>query len=121
MLTQSLEDYLESIKILKEKKGIVRVKDIGKFLNVTNPSVVSALNILSKKGYVKHEKYGYIQLTEKGEREAEKIYERHKTIVKFLENILGLPHEIARRDACKIEHVISPETYKKIKEFIKRK
>ncbi len=114
MLTQSLEDYLEAIKILKKEKGIARVKDIGKFLKVKNPSVVSAINILSQNGYVKHEKYGHIELTSKGLKEAERIHKRHKDIVRFLSKTLKIPLAVAKKDACKMEHVISNETYEKI-------
>ncbi len=114
MLTQSLEDYLEAIKILQKEKGIARVKDIGKFLKVTNPSVVSALSILSRDGYVEHEKYGHVELTPKGRKEAGKVHKKHKAIVKFLTQTLKIPPEIARKDACRIEHVISRETYEKI-------
>ncbi|HNS32935.1 MAG TPA: metal-dependent transcriptional regulator [bacterium] len=114
MLTQSLEDYLEAIKILKKEKGIARVKDIGRFLKVKDPSVVSALGILSQNGYVEHEKYGYVELTPKGKKEASRIHKKHRTIVKFLNQKLKIPIEIAREDACRIEHVISNETYEKI-------
>jgi|LSQX01.3.fsa_nt_gb Mn-dependent DtxR family transcriptional regulator len=114
MLTQSLEDYLEAIKIIENEKGIVRVKDIGDFLNVKSPSVVSALNTLSSKGYIKQEKYSNVHLTSKGRKKAEKIYQKHLVIVKFLTQILKVPLSIAKKDACKIEHVISKETYEKI-------
>jgi len=114
MLSQSLEDYLEAIKILSKEKGIARVKDIGKFLIVKNPSVVSAINNLSRSGYVKHEKYGHVELTPKGEKKAEQIYKKHRVIVKFLNRNLKIPIDIAKKDACKIEHVISNETYERI-------
>lgn len=114
MLSQSLEDYLEAIKILKEEKKVIRVKDISGFLKVKNPSVVAALNILAKNGYVKHEKYGYVEFTAKGEKKAEQIYKKHRVIVKFLNRNLQIPIDIAKKDACKIEHVISSETYEKI-------
>lgn len=118
MLTESLEDYLEAIQILKEEKKVARVKEIGNLLNVKNSSVVNALNILKKKGLIIHEKYGYVDFTEKGKREAKKIHRKHKIILKFLEEVLGVPHEIALRDACRIEHVISKETFKRIKKFV---
>jgi len=114
MLTQSLEDYLEAIKILQAEKGIARVKDIGRFLKVKNPSVVSALGVLSRNGYVEHEKYGHVELTPKGMKEAGRIHSKHRAIVEFLNRKLGIPMEIARMDACRIEHVISEVTYEKI-------
>ena len=114
MLTQSLEDYLEAITILEKKHGNARIRDIGKLLKVKNPSVVSAINILADSGYVSHEKYSYVELTRKGEKAAEKIHRKHRVIIKFLKDVLKVPAVIAKNDACKIEHVISEETYAKI-------
>lgn len=118
MLSQSMEDYLEAITVLKKKKGVARVKDISAMLNVKNPSVVSAIALLTKKGYVKHEPYGYIELTPSGEEKADIIHKKHNVIVDFLTSKLKVPSDIAKQDACKIEHVISKETYKKIIEFM---
>jgi len=114
MLTQSLEDYLEAITILKKERGNARIGDIGKFLKVKNPSVVSAINILADNGYVAHEKYSYVELTKKGRTAAEKIHEKHRVIVRFLRDVLKVPAKDAKNDACRIEHVISEATYRKI-------
>lgn len=76
-LSPSLEDYLEAIYILKEKKGFTRVSEIADFLNVKMPSVNSALKILVEKGLVVHETYGYVSLTDEGEKNAKKVYSRH--------------------------------------------
>lgn len=120
MLTKSLEDYLEAIKILTEKNRVARVKEIGKLLNVKSSSVVNALNILKKMGYIKQEKYGYVELTELGIKEAEKIQKKHDTVVKFLKDILKVSEENAKNDGCKIEHIISDETFKKLYQFLIR-
>jgi len=114
MLTQSLEDYLEAITILEKEQGNARIRDIGRLLKVKNPSVVSAINILADSGYVSHEKYSYVELTRKGKKAAEKIHRKHRIIVKFLRDILKVPADTARNDACRIEHVISEETYGRI-------
>ena len=114
MLTPILEDYLEAIAILEKEKGQARIKDIGKHLKVKDPSVVSAINSLVESGYAKHKKYSYVGLTRKGKKAAEGIYRKHRTIVKFLTNILKVDEIIAIEDACKIEHIVSKQTYKKI-------
>ncbi|HOK55832.1 MAG TPA: metal-dependent transcriptional regulator [bacterium] len=114
MLTKSLEDYLEAIKILTIDKKVTRVKEISELLDVKKSSVVNALNILKDKGYIKQEKYGYIELTESGDREATKILNKHKIVMKFLTKILNVSDSIAENDACKIEHFISEETLKKM-------
>ncbi len=118
MLTKSLEDYLEAIKILTLDKKITRVKEISDLLNVKSSSVVNALNILREKGYINQEKYGYIELTELGDKEATKILKKHKILTKFLIRILKVSEKVAEGDACKIEHIISDETFKRILEFL---
>ncbi|MCM8830327.1 MAG: metal-dependent transcriptional regulator [Candidatus Omnitrophica bacterium] len=114
MLTQTLEDYLEAIAILEKEKGKARIKDIGNYLKVKNPSVVSAINSLTENGYVQHKKYSYVTLTKKGRDVAEEIHKKHKTITKFLKDFLKIDEATAKEDACKIEHIISHKTYKKI-------
>ncbi len=114
MLTPTLEDYLEAITILEKEKGKARIKDIGNYLKVKNSSVVSAISSLVENGYVRHERYSYVELTKKGKATAEEIHKKHRTIVKFLINILKVDEITAREDACKIEHIISHKTYKKI-------
>ena len=118
MLTKSLEDYLEAIKILAIDKKVVRVKEIGELLNVKSASVVNALNILREKKYIKQEKYGYIELTESGNKEATRILKKHKIIFKFLTKILNVSEKSAEEDACKIEHILSKETFEKLVKFL---
>jgi len=119
-LTSSLEDYLEAIYILKKGKGFTRVSSIAKFLKVKMPSVNSALKILAKKGLIIHENYGYIVLTEKGKREAKKIYSRHIILKRFFKDVLGVSEKKAEIDACKIEHHISKESLKKLLNYIEK-
>ncbi len=117
-LTPNMENYLEAIKKINEKEKVVRVKGIAEELNVKMPSVTEALENLQQEGLIKHEKYGYIELTEKGSRLAEKIESRHKILFSFFTEILGIDPQSADEDACKIEHVISTVTLKRLLEFI---
>ncbi|MCK4421623.1 metal-dependent transcriptional regulator [candidate division WOR-3 bacterium] len=117
-LTQSLEDYLEAILLLKKERDVVRVKDIGDKLGVRAASVVGAIESLEEKGFVEHERYGYVYLTESGKKRAEAVYKRHKSLFKFLTEILGVSHEVAERDACNIEHQLSKETFSKLLDFL---
>jgi Mn-dependent DtxR family transcriptional regulator len=115
-LTQSREDYLETIYELIEENTVARVKDIAAKLNVRKPSVNSAINDLKKYGLVKQEPYGYITLTESGTVEAKKVFRRHEMLREFL-LLLGVPPEIAERDACAMEHLLSKETYDAVEKF----
>ena len=119
LLTDSNEDYLEAIYILKLKYGKVRSVDISKHLNVSKPGVNKAMNVLKDNGLINKDYYGDVYLTEKGEEIAKKIYEKHTTIKKFLLN-LGIDEETAEIDCCKIEHVISETTFTAIKEQLKK-
>ncbi|MBN2416833.1 metal-dependent transcriptional regulator [bacterium] len=109
-LTSNMEDYLETIFMLEVEKGNVRVKDISRKMGITMPSVSGALKKLREQGMVQHRKYEVIVLTPEGARTAEKIYRRHQVIREFLNTVLGVSTSLAERDACNMEHVISPET-----------
>ena len=119
-LSPSLEDYLEAIYLLKEKKGFTRVSEIADFLKVKMPSVNSALKILVDKGFVVHENYGYVTLTDDGEKEAKRVYLRHMILKKFFKDILGVSEQRAEEDACKVEHHISQESLEKLLKYIKK-
>lgn len=118
---ESGENYLETILILTTKNGYVRSIDIAKELNFTKASVSRAMSILKKEDYIVMEPTGNITLTSKGKERAEKIYERHRLIAEFLTKVLGVNKNTADADACRIEHVISAETFTKIKEHIDNK
>lgn len=117
-LTSSMEDYLEAIRNLEKDKGVVRVKNIARELKVKMSSVSGALETLVKEGLISHEKYGYIELTGKGERLADAICSRHQTLFKFLTEILGVDPKTADEDACKMEHTVSPPVLEKLVEFV---
>ncbi|TET43269.1 metal-dependent transcriptional regulator [Candidatus Aerophobetes bacterium] len=118
-ITPTMEDYLEVIGQLGKKDEVVRVKNIARQLNVKMPSVTEALKTLAKDGLIRHEKYGYVELTQKGNRIAKEIYSRHQTLFKFLNQILRIDPRVAEEDACKMEHTISSTALKKLIEFIK--
>lgn len=115
IILESGEMYLEDILILKKKNGVVRAIDVANYMGFSRPSVSRALGILKNNGFVTVDNAGDISLTDEGRRIAEKIYERHTVMADFLER-LGVSHETAVADACKIEHDISDETFEKIKE-----
>ena len=117
LLTDSNEDYLEAILILKLKNGKVRSIDIAKHLNVSKPGVNKAMNVLKEADLIEKDYYGEVNLTKKGEEEAKKIYKKHTTIKRFLLK-LGIDEETSEIDCCKIEHVISETTFNAIKKYL---
>ncbi|MDR0434174.1 MAG: metal-dependent transcriptional regulator [Gracilibacteraceae bacterium] len=106
---ESGEMYLETILLLTKRNGSVRSVDIAAELSYSKPSVSRAMNILKKNGFITVEKPGYIFLTKMGEQRAEEIHSRHELITAFLSSTLGVDKELAERDACRIEHVVSTE------------
>lgn len=117
-MTQSLEDYLETIGILMEKNSKPRVTDIAAMLGLSKASVHIALHALEEKGMVVHEHYGTISLTDAGFIEYRKIKHRHDTLKDYLKLILEVSDENAERDACLMEHILSEETFSKIERII---
>ena len=113
-IRQSSEDYLEAILMLHNRKGMVRSIDIAEELSVTKPSVSVAMKKLRTNGYIEMDEYGFISLLDKGREIAEKMYERHTFLSKWLTSI-GVDSQVATEDACKIEHVISAETFDALK------
>jgi DtxR family Mn-dependent transcriptional regulator len=117
-LSKSLEDYLEAVHMVAQKKKIVRVKDLIKMLDVKTASVIGALKKLEQRGLVEHEHYGYIELTPEGKKKAMRIYEKHTVLIRFLTEFLKVNEKTAEKDACLIEHFISDETFSKIIQLI---
>lgn len=117
-LQESGEMYLETIYVLSKQMPIVRAVDICEHRGVSKPSVSRAVGILKQGGYILCGEDGNLTLTESGKSVAEKIYERHTVLTKYLVS-LGVDKEIAAEDACKIEHIISDETFNAIKNNIK--
>ena len=116
-IQESAENYLETILMLGKAKGNVRSIDIATALSFSKPSVSVAMKNLRENGYILMDKDGFIALTEKGHEIAETIYERHTLLSSFL-MYLGVSKETATQDACRIEHVISPESFEALKQHV---
>ncbi len=117
-IQESAENYLETILILGQKKGNVRSIDIANELEYKKPSVSVAMKNLRENGYIKVDENGYITLTASGREIAETMYERHLFLSQWLIR-LGVSEATAVEDACKIEHVLSKESFDAIKKFVK--
>ncbi len=111
------EHYLEAILQLREKNGAVRSIDIVQHLGFSKPSVSRAMSLLRENGYVLMDKDGLLTLTGAGLEIAERIYERHKLLTRWLIS-LGVPADAAAADACRMEHAMSADTFQKMKEHI---
>jgi DtxR family Mn-dependent transcriptional regulator len=119
-MTQSLEDYLEMVSFLSDD-GEVRVTDIASRLGVSKPSVLTALKALEEQGLLEHERYRSVSLTKQGASQAAEIRGRHNFLTTFLQDVVGVDPFTAEKDACKMEHVLSEETLKKMKAMVKTK
>ena len=118
-LHESAEDYLETILVLFERNGQVRSIDIVNEMNFSKPSISIAMKKLRENGYIHMDVNGLITLTDEGREIATRIYSRHKLLTRVLEAI-GIDAKKAEEEACKIEHDISPESFKAIKKLVKK-
>ncbi len=118
-IQESAENYLETILILGIKQGSVRSIDVAHYTGYSKPSISRAMGLLRDNGYVSVDQNGLLSLTEAGREIAEKIYERHTVLTEMLTN-LGVSPEVAAGDACRIEHVISSESFDRIKEHAEK-
>ncbi len=116
-IQESAENYLEAILIIHNRKGNVRSIDIANELGFSKPSVSVAMKNLRTNGYIEVDKEGFITLLDKGREIADKIYERHTLLSAWLVR-MGVSPEVAAEDACRIEHVISAETFERLKEHV---
>ena len=116
---QSAEDYLETILILRERKGSVRSIDVAGELGFSKASVSVAMKKLRESGYVLMDEDGLLSLTESGQKVASRIYARHRLLTEFFV-WLGVDEKVAAADACRIEHDISEETFTKLLEHARR-
>ena len=116
---ESAENYLETILVLSKKLPVVRSVDIANELDFKKSSVSIAMKNLREKNHITVSDAGFINLTQSGREIAEMIYERHEFLSKWLIS-LGVPAETATEDACKIEHVLSKESFQAIKDFVKK-
>lgn len=118
VITESMEDYLEAISVLGEKRKYVRVRDIAGHMEVSMPSVTGALKLLVKRDLVNHEKYEYVELTDQGMAVAQEVRRRHRGVLGFLEGVLKVDAETAERDACRMEHAISSTTLDRLLKLV---
>ncbi len=116
---ESGEDYIETIYLLKKKKGHVRSIDVATELGFSRPSVSRAVGLLKEQGLLNMDDDGELILTEAGTKLAKKVYEKHTNLTTFLMMTAGVNEQVAETDACRIEHIISPETFRGIKKYIK--
>lgn len=114
-MRESGEMYLETVQMLKEKMANVRSIDVATQMGFSKPSVSRAMSVLKRDGYLIIDEHGFINLTDKGKKVADTIYERHRVLTKVLTSI-GVDEKTAEEDACRIEHDISDVTFKAIKE-----
>ena len=118
-MKESREDYLETILVLnKRAPGDVRPVDVANHLGITKPSVTRAMAELEKEGHIRKNEKGRLLLTESGKAIAENVYEKHCVITKLFSKCANVSEETAESDACKVEHVISEETFQGIKSYL---
>lgn len=119
-MRESGENYLKTILILKERNGSVRSIDVANEMGYSKPSISRAVKLLIKRGHVIMESNGELVLTKKEYHLASDIYERHEVISEFFVKLLGVNKDVADRDACRVEHAISEESFEKLKDFVKK-
>ncbi|MFQ6841091.1 MAG: metal-dependent transcriptional regulator [Agathobaculum sp.] len=118
-IQESAENYLEAIHVLTLQNGQVRSIDVAHYTGFSKPSISRAVGLLRDNGYVSIDQNGLLSLTDAGLKIAETIYERHTVLTDLLIK-LGVSPETAAEDACRIEHVISAETFEKLKEHVRK-
>ena len=118
-IQESAENYLETILILKKRLGMVRSIDIANELNFSKPSISCAMKNFRENGLIVMDDNGFITLTDEGKRIAERTYERHRVLCELFV-ALGVDEKIAEEDACRIEHVISEQTFERLKTHLQQ-
>lgn len=119
-VSASSQDYLEAMLDLSVESKNVRSVDIASRLGVSRASVSRAAGVLREAGFIEQERYGELALTENGRAEATRVRARHNLLKSFLADSLGVSAETAEKDACKMEHTISEETFEKLKIFMEK-
>lgn len=117
--TSRMEDYLEAVLALEGEEGEARVTDLAERLAVSKPTVSATLKSLESDGLVRHERYGDVRLTGRGRAVARRTAQRHRLLAGFLRDVLGVEEDRADRDACAVEHHISPETREQLSRFVR--
>lgn len=117
-ITSSMEDYLEALLRLEKDRGMVRVKELAEHLGLTTATISSSIPRLRRLGLVEFQRYGPIKLTPLGRRLAGQILRREEVLVMFFHEVLGLPQDTAKREACLMEHALSDKSLEKLEEFV---
>jgi len=118
VLSSSQEMYLKTIFLLCEEQKVARVKDIAANLNVTMSSVNGAIKGLTDRGFCRHSRYGYVDLTDEGRELALAVLDKYRVLTRFLHEILGVDRRTADADACEMEHIVTPQTLDRIGTFL---
>ena len=116
---ESGEDYIETIYLLKKRNGSVRSIDVAQELGFSRPSVSRAVSLLKENGYISMTQDGFLELTKEGDQKAESVYDRHTNLTDFLILTTGVDEKTAETDACRIEHIISQDTFLGIKKYLR--
>jgi DtxR family Mn-dependent transcriptional regulator len=119
-LSESLEDYLETILELQTTKTVARSKDIADKMDIKRGSVTGMLKKLAENQLINYEPYGYVTLTPEGKKIAQEVERRHIFLKDFFHRILGVDEELAEKTGCQMEHAMNKETFKKFREFVAR-
>ena len=117
-LTQSQEDYLETILDFAQEYGHAHVRDIAERLGVRMASVSGALKTLRDSGLVNYQRYGTVTLSAEGENLASKVRDRHKLLERFMEMILGVDRETAQENACRMEHTVDEKVLRRLARYV---
>jgi DtxR family transcriptional regulator, Mn-dependent transcriptional regulator len=117
-LSSNMEDYMEAIIMLSYSNKVVRVKDIARKLDIKMPSVSAALAKLKEMELIDYEKYGYVELTQRGQELADRVLKRHNCLIDFFKNVLQIDCDEADSEACKVEHDLTPHTCSQIHKFL---
>lgn len=118
-LSESREDYLETISHLCKQNGVARLVDIARIHKVSRASVSNVLSILRKSGYIDYEKYKPVVLTKEGKAIAKSVFSKHEVLLSFLTDILGVNSDEADSVACKMEHSLNENVFSKLSDFVK--
>jgi DtxR family Mn-dependent transcriptional regulator len=117
-LSPRMEDYLEVILKLQDRAPVVRAGEIAGDLDVSRPTVTSALKTLAEGGFVEHESYGYVRLTARGRQVAASVRRRHRLLRGFFQEVLGVSAADAAADACAVEHYLCKDTAERLARFV---
>jgi len=118
-LSESLQDYLEAVTLLVQRRGVARMKEIAALVGVGKSSATAAVRTLAERGLVHYEPYQYVTLTDDGERVGTVLLRRHRVLKRFLMEVLGVPEEEAERIGCKMEHVIKGQVLDRFVQFLR--